>query len=331
MERMQIRQLRIVPVKPAPEAEALDTGAAALKGAVQPPSRFALMQDPELTARQWAVFLLQTAADIEHSLMLQYLYAAYSLPPGIVVPGSKKKDPGTGKDVDLTTTDWARTIAGIAREEMGHMLSVQLLLRALGGPQSFEREHFSYRSQLYPFPFELEPLTKSSLAKYVYAEMPEPIDPTVLSPEQKREILERATASSGGVGLNHVGLLYDSLIKVVEGLPDSAFRPVLADWQPDPNDWRADEDDNVNGVKVLPIRVRPDGGPEPTLKKVAIRALNIIARQGEAIHCGNRAGCNGSEGTDCGATGRLTFLAVLPDLQTVPRRLLPRTCSCPEP
>ena len=43
---------------------------------------------------------------------------------------------------------------------------------ALGGPIGFDREHMPYRSQLYPFPFTLEPLTRSSLARYVVAEMP---------------------------------------------------------------------------------------------------------------------------------------------------------------
>ena len=33
----------------------------------------------ELTWWDWAVFLLQTAAEIEHVLMVQYLYAAYSV------------------------------------------------------------------------------------------------------------------------------------------------------------------------------------------------------------------------------------------------------------
>lgn len=33
----------------------------------------------ELTWWDWAVFLLHTAAEIEHALMVQYLYAAYSL------------------------------------------------------------------------------------------------------------------------------------------------------------------------------------------------------------------------------------------------------------
>src|SRR5713226_9625849 len=36
----------------------------------------------ELSWWDWTVFLIQTAAEIEHSLMIQYLYAAYSLSEG---------------------------------------------------------------------------------------------------------------------------------------------------------------------------------------------------------------------------------------------------------
>ena len=35
--------------------------------------------DPPLEPRDEAVFLLQVAAEVEHALMAQYLYAAYSL------------------------------------------------------------------------------------------------------------------------------------------------------------------------------------------------------------------------------------------------------------
>jgi hypothetical protein len=34
---------------------------------------------PELDGHQYAIFLLQVAARLEHALMVQYLYAAYSL------------------------------------------------------------------------------------------------------------------------------------------------------------------------------------------------------------------------------------------------------------
>jgi hypothetical protein len=86
----------------------------------------------------------------------------------------------------FSTDTWQDTILGIAREEMRHLLSIQNLLRAIGGPLRFEREGFPYRSQLYPFPFVLEPLTKNSLAKHVAAEMPEDVDPKILPPDKRR-------------------------------------------------------------------------------------------------------------------------------------------------
>jgi len=58
---------------------------------------------------------------------------------------------------------------------MGHLATVQNLLTTIGGPLSFDREDYPIIDpELWPFPFQLEPLTKKSLAKYVLAEMPLP-------------------------------------------------------------------------------------------------------------------------------------------------------------
>jgi hypothetical protein len=94
--------------------------------------------------------------------MVQYLYAAYLL-GGPQVPQDKQQ----------LVNGWRRTLLDIAREEMGHLASVQNLLRFVGGPLNLEREDFPFRTGFYPFRFKLERLTKNSLAKYVYAEMPE--------------------------------------------------------------------------------------------------------------------------------------------------------------
>jgi hypothetical protein len=45
-------------------------------------------------------------------------------------------------------------------------------LTLLGAPLNFAREDFPILRDLYPFDFELEPLTKRILGKYVLAEMP---------------------------------------------------------------------------------------------------------------------------------------------------------------
>ena len=113
--------------------------------------------DPLLTSRDSAVFLLQLAAEIEHALLVQYLYAAFS------VDSSAKGVPDTGF-LDIFST---------AKEEMGHLMTVQNVLLALGSAPSLYREDMPTDTSFYPFPFMLEPVSKASLAKYVLAEMPD--------------------------------------------------------------------------------------------------------------------------------------------------------------
>src|SRR5215204_6946912 len=146
--------------------------------------------------------ILHTAAEIEHALMVQYLYAAYSLPTMSRVGEAPFhfQGPNVPPNAQTFVNRWRRTIVGIAMEEMGHLITVQNLLRFIGGALNFEREDFPFRT-LYPFRFQLEPLTKTSLAKYVAAEMPEnPAQPDELI----REIVRRATGSAGGVNVNRV-------------------------------------------------------------------------------------------------------------------------------
>jgi hypothetical protein len=56
--------------------------------------------------------------------MVQYLYAAYSLAPD---------NDGLTLEQQQAVRDWQATILEIAREEMGHLVSVQNLLQLIGG------------------------------------------------------------------------------------------------------------------------------------------------------------------------------------------------------
>src|SRR5918998_4558616 len=77
-----------------------------------------------------AEILLESAAEIEHSLMVQYLYAAYSLKSADEVT-----DPQQQAALDDTSAhSWPQVRLAIAREEMGHLLTVQNLLLLLGLP-----------------------------------------------------------------------------------------------------------------------------------------------------------------------------------------------------
>ena len=225
----------------------------------EPPTVQTIPKPDELSWWDWAVFLLHTTAEIEHVLMVQYLYAAYSLADSSFV--------GEQVPIDAakTTQRWRNTIAAIAREEMAHLLTEQNLLRFIGGPLNFDREDFPFRSMLYPFPFALEPLSKTSLAKYVAAEMPaNPAEPDI------EEIVARATNAAGGARPNRVGVLFDTLIDIFADeskLTDADLRPLTAiDRQAAPFDWLG-----FGGLIVRVVSTRAE----------AVAALQAVGEQGE--------------------------------------------------
>lgn len=224
----------------------------------------------DFAPRDWAVFLLQSAAEVEHALLVEYLYAAYSLKRNAVGPGGDSPE------------TWQFNIIKVATEEMGHLLTVQNLLRLIGGPLSLDREDFPLRTAFYPFPFTLEPLSKDSLAKYVFAEMMAgDIDPAILPKEEREEIESRARKAVGngsGSFINHVGTLYATLAQVVQTeLKEEDFRTDRDDWQAiggSTGGWSRTNanSSNLTGVKVLPTRNREE----------ALTAISVIAQQGEA-------------------------------------------------
>ena len=208
-------------------------------GAVGVPSRAALeqadveaagsMHDPPLAPRDEAVFLLTAAAEIEHALMVQYLYAAYS----VRVSGES----------DARLKGIQGLLFQIAREEMGHLATVQNLLHLIGGPLNFNREHSPYASEIYPFRFKLEPLTLDSLAKYVVAESPAVLpDPFPEDDEALlTQLVDDAKRSNDGHPVRHVGPIFARLKELFrggeQGLRDEDFRLDRHPLQAKADDW----------------------------------------------------------------------------------------------
>jgi len=226
--------------------------------------------DTPLTGRDEAIFLLHIAAEIEHSLMVQYLYAAYSLDAA-----------GAPADLRDTVLAWQHGILDIAREEMGHLVTVQNLLRVVGGPLNFEREDFPFRGEFYPFYFRIEPISKHSLAKYVVTEMP--ADPGVPDIE---EIKREAAGGNEGVGVNRVGMLYERIITLFENvdkLTDSDFQSASVGYQADFATWgrnytRVPRPAPGASERTPQLIVQPVGN-----RTQALAALRAISEQGEGL------------------------------------------------
>src|ERR687893_2190302 len=67
--------------------------------------------------REALIYMLCQAAELEHGIMCQYLFAAFSL--------KQHADEGLEPEEFEAVTRWRRTIAHIATEEMLHLALVQ--------------------------------------------------------------------------------------------------------------------------------------------------------------------------------------------------------------
>jgi len=219
----------------------------------------------EFDWRDYTIFLLHVAAEIEHSLMVQYLYAAYSLAD------------------DANASKWREIILGIAKEEMGHLITVQNILRALGAPIHLEREDYPYRSEFYPFHFRLEPLTRKSLARYIYAEAPEDAKWQGAEADQIRALAKGDEPAN----VNRVGVLYNALVKLFEDpnrIRNEEFLATTvryqATWDEYGRGYRAGQRGDQSGANV---RNTPDVLIDTVSDRAtAVAALKRIAEQGES-------------------------------------------------
>jgi hypothetical protein len=247
---------------------------------------FPRAEKPTNSVRAQAIELLEAAAEVEHALLAQYLYAAYS--------------------VDLTgpTAGLRPDVTQIAIEEMGHLISVQNLLLALGAEPYFDRENVPLKGKpagQYPFPLRFEPFSKTSLAKYVTTEsMPLDFITDAALKQKLKPIFDLVGEASGAV--QHVGLLYAKLFWLFQ--PNDSPHPrwpelpstgLPADWHLKDGDFKGLEDQRQvkpdefgRGPPETPMN--PDGDPvyvfEIRSRDDALVALAQIARQGEAYQPG---------------------------------------------
>lgn len=231
--------------------------------------------DMPVSAHERAVALLHLGAEIEHALMVQYLYAAYSL--------NLQQD--TPERCSLVQA-FRNVIVEIAREEMGHLASVQNILTLIGGPLCFEREDYPIIDpELWPYPFELEPLTKDSLAKYVLAEAPSDEVLEKLGILDEIIAIRRRLKQDENVSVNRVGIIYGDILKLftagpmVEGpLVPGAPRPypyvATADIQSDSLPYQVSPGAWGLGYQHIIIGTAFD-------RNSALAALTAVSEQGE--------------------------------------------------
>ncbi len=117
--------------------------------------------------RKELTYLLCQAAELEHALMCEYLYAAFSL--------RSRPGPGLRSDQMDDVERWRQVILSISAEEMLHWAIVQNLLTAVGSAPYVSRPHMPHQARGYPrgVQFRLLPFGEAALQHFVYLERPQ--------------------------------------------------------------------------------------------------------------------------------------------------------------
>ena len=102
--------------------------------------------EPEATFviehREALIYMLCQGAELEHGIMCQYLFAAFSL--------KQRTDEGLTPEELEAVTRWRSTIAHVATEEMLHLALVQNVLSAIGAAPHLTRPNLPAPARHYP-------------------------------------------------------------------------------------------------------------------------------------------------------------------------------------
>jgi CDGSH-type Zn-finger protein len=117
--------------------------------------------------REALIYMLCEAAELEHGIMCQYLFAVFSM----------KEDAGEGltEEQAATVRRWRKQISHVAVQEMLHLSLVQNLLSAIGAAPHLSRPNFPQPASHYPAGVHLTllPFGEAALRHFMFLERPE--------------------------------------------------------------------------------------------------------------------------------------------------------------
>ncbi|CAG9166175.1 ferritin-like protein [Cupriavidus respiraculi] len=165
--------------------------------------------DVVIGGREQLFHLLAEAAEIEHTLMCCYLYAAFSLKSGDA--------DGMSAEEAAAVKRWRQSILTVAVDEMVHMLLVANISIAIGGRPHFSRPNFPVSPGYFPadMVLKLAPFDTATLDHFVYLERPVGVALEDGAGFEPRRVYQREEAFHGLMpsiqDYETVGSLYEAL------------------------------------------------------------------------------------------------------------------------
>jgi CDGSH-type Zn-finger protein/truncated hemoglobin YjbI len=120
--------------------------------------------------REALIYMLCEAAELEHGIMCQYLFAAFSL--------KQRADEGLTEAELEVVTEWRKHIAHVATQEMLHLALVHNIMTAIGGAPHLARQNMPAPAAHYPAGVQLVllPFGEQALQHFMFLERPEGMD-----------------------------------------------------------------------------------------------------------------------------------------------------------
>jgi Ferritin-like len=117
--------------------------------------------------REALIYLICAAAELEHALMCEYLFAGFSL--------KESTDEGLSEEQLSAVDRWRATVLGVAGQEMLHLALTANMLSALGASPHLARPNLPQPARHYPAAVRLAPLPfgEQALRHFLYLERPE--------------------------------------------------------------------------------------------------------------------------------------------------------------
>lgn len=186
-------------------------------------------------------WLLFEAAQLEHMIMCQYLYAGFSL--------KRDADEGLTSDELSVVSTWRATLREIAVQEMLHLALVCNVTAAIGAAPNLSRPNFPQRSGYFPPTVQLAllPFDEAGLTHFLYLERPEGMErvdaPGFVPVAPPHEAVQLSDVFPRMQDFNTVGHLYrgmeQGLDSLVERLGEGAVfvSPRRAQSRPEELGW----------------------------------------------------------------------------------------------
>src|SRR5438067_2805206 len=166
--------------------------------------------------REALIYMLCEAAELEHGIMCQYLFAAFSLKQG-------EQEGLSAPELDAVRR-WRKQVSHVAAQEMLHLALVHNLLSAIGAAPHMARPNLPAPASHYPAGVQLAllPFGEQALRHFMFLERPEGMDladaPGLAAVGRAQPLVSERDIVPQGQDFATVGHLYRSIEAGIAGL-----------------------------------------------------------------------------------------------------------------